>query len=219
MMKAYSYVIEHDLGFAPNPFHGVCTLACCKPQIRKTAAVGDYVLGLGAARPKLGGHLCYWMRVDEILTFDRYWEDVRFRRKRPNMRATTYLRYGDNIYHRRNGEGPFLQEYSFHSLPGGALSQTNLQRDTGTSEKVLLSRTFAYFGAKGVPLPPELKAFEIRGPGHKNRFTPEQVSALLAWLETLPGKGFVGEPAHWQFLSRKRRRVAALVATHGGHAS
>ena len=36
-MTLFSYVIEHDLGFAPNPFHGVCTLACCKPQIRKIA--------------------------------------------------------------------------------------------------------------------------------------------------------------------------------------
>lgn len=32
--KAFCYVIPYDTGFAPNPFHGLCTLATCKPQIR-----------------------------------------------------------------------------------------------------------------------------------------------------------------------------------------
>jgi len=103
-VTVFSYVIEHDLGFAPNPFHGVCTLACCKPQIRKAAKVGDYVLGTGAVKPKLRGHLTFWMRVDEVVTFDQYWQDRRFRRKKPRMSGTTALRYGDNIYHRDGGK-------------------------------------------------------------------------------------------------------------------
>jgi|SRR6516225_285698 hypothetical protein len=81
-MTIFSYVIEHDLGFAPNPFHGVCTLACCKPRIRKKAQLRDYVLGLGAVKPKLQGHITFWMRVGEILRFDEYWSDTRFRRKK-----------------------------------------------------------------------------------------------------------------------------------------
>ena len=27
MPKLFSYVVDHDLGFAPNPFGGFCTLA------------------------------------------------------------------------------------------------------------------------------------------------------------------------------------------------
>ena len=76
-MTVFAYIIEHDLGFAPNPFHGACTLACCKPTIRKVAKEGDYILGLGAVKPKLRGHLCYWMRVDEVVSFDEYWDDLR----------------------------------------------------------------------------------------------------------------------------------------------
>ena len=34
----YEYVMTSDSGFAPNPFHGTCTLACCKPKIRKGVA-------------------------------------------------------------------------------------------------------------------------------------------------------------------------------------
>jgi hypothetical protein len=111
-VNVYSYVIDHDLGFAPNPFHGVCTLACCKPAIRKKAVVGDYVLGTGAVKPKRRGHLTFWMRVDEVITFDEYLQDRRFRRKKPRMSGTTWLRYGDNIYHRDGGE-TFQQEDSF----------------------------------------------------------------------------------------------------------
>ena len=109
-MTVFSYVIEHDLGFAPNPYNGVCTLACCKPRIRKKAELGDYILGMGAVRPKLQGHITFWMRVDEIVTFDEYWSEIRFRRKSLLWRAT-YLRYGDNIYHRDGGE-VFHQEDS-----------------------------------------------------------------------------------------------------------
>ena len=36
-MTVYSYIVAYDSGFAPNPFHGTCTLACCKPTIRRTA--------------------------------------------------------------------------------------------------------------------------------------------------------------------------------------
>ena len=37
-MIVYEYVMTSDSGFAPNPFHGACTLACCKPKIRKGVA-------------------------------------------------------------------------------------------------------------------------------------------------------------------------------------
>ena len=36
-MKVYVYILAADGGFAPNPFFGWCTLACCKPAIRRRA--------------------------------------------------------------------------------------------------------------------------------------------------------------------------------------
>lgn len=204
-MRVFSYVIEHDLGFAPNPFHGWCTLACCKPRIRKYAQEGDLVLGLGAARPKLSGHLCYFMQVEKILTFDEYWADPRFRAKRPNMAGSAYLRYGDNIYHHVPGESQFRQEDSFHSEPDGIASVTNRKRDTGTTDKVLVGRRFAYWGRSGIPLPQHLSAFNIRTKGHKCTFTAKEISMVQMWLDTLP-LGLHDEPAHWQFLSRRKKR-------------
>lgn len=200
-MNIFSYVVEHDLGFAPNPFHTVCTLACCKPKIRKSAALGDYVLGTGAAKPNLQANLIYWMRVDEILTFDQYWNDRRFRRKKPVMGGTTHLRYGDNIYH-HNGNGEYCQEDSFHSREDGSVSLGDLQRDTGTSDKVLVGREFAYWGRRGIKLPQDLKFLIKKGPSHKKKFTAEQIAKFMDWLAAQqPERGYIDEPAHWQFLN------------------
>jgi hypothetical protein len=210
-VTVFSYVVEHDLGFAPNPFHGVCTLACCKPKIRKKATGGDYVLGMGAVKPKLQGHLTYWMRVDEIVTFDEYWNDPRFRRKRPVMGGTRYLRYGDNIYH-RDGTAEFIQEDSFHSLEDGSLSLGDLERDTGRTEKVLIGREFAYWGRAGLKLPARLKCFSISGPGHKSNFSEHEIDKLMGWLAQHPERGYLGEPAHWQFLDKTTSKGVKQMA-------
>jgi len=94
------YVIDHDLGFAPNPFHGVCSLAACKPRIRSSAQIGDVIVGLGSKKNGLQGRMIYWMRVSEITRFDHYWNDTRFRHKKPDMRGSLLKRYGNNIFAR-----------------------------------------------------------------------------------------------------------------------
>jgi hypothetical protein len=66
LVKLYSYVVARDYGFAPNPFFGVCTLATCKPQIRKHAQVGDWIVGTGAKCNRLDGHLVYVMKVQQF---------------------------------------------------------------------------------------------------------------------------------------------------------
>lgn len=198
-MNVFSYVVEHDLGFAPNPFHRACTLACCKPDIRKAASLGDYVLGTGSSRPGLRGHLVYWMRVDEILTFDQYWADQRFRRKKPVMSGSSFLRYGDNIYH-SDANGGFLQEDSFHSMEDGSPSSGDLKRDTRKTDHVLVGHEFAYWGRLAIQLPDCLKCFIKNGPGHKRYFTEAEKNQWMKWLEVHPERGYRGEPADWQFI-------------------
>lgn len=198
-VNVFSYVIEHDLGFAPNPFHRVCSLACCKPDIRKAANVGDYILGTGGAKQHLQAHLVYWMRVDEILSFDEYWNDARFRRKKPVMSGTTYMRYGDNIY-RHGADGTFLQSDSFHSMEDGSPSKGDITRDTKKTDHVLLGREFAYWGRAAIELPAHLRCFVKKGPGHKRTFTQKEIDDLMEWLGDQEDRGYRGEPADWQFI-------------------
>lgn len=51
--KLYSYVLRYDDGAAPNPFWGTCTLTICKPDIRRKASVGDWVIGTGSKNSRL----------------------------------------------------------------------------------------------------------------------------------------------------------------------
>lgn len=58
-MSFYSYKITRDYGFAPNPFGKYCSLACCKPHVRRKAIVGDWIVGTGAVENGLLYHIHY----------------------------------------------------------------------------------------------------------------------------------------------------------------
>lgn len=147
----FIYVVSRDFGFAPNPFHGTCTLATCKPDIRRSAHVGDWIMGVGGSRLKATGKCLYLMKVTEVSTFDRYWNDARFRSKRPLRNGSAVMMVGDNVYHREAEAGPWIQEDSHHSNPDGSPNMRNLATDTN-SVNVLLSSHFYYFGRSAPPV-------------------------------------------------------------------
>lgn len=82
--RLFSYVVDHDLGFAPNPYGGYCSLVHCKfggaggrRNIVEMASPGDWILGSGGAGPESAGvnRIVYLMRVDEKLSFSRFLAD------------------------------------------------------------------------------------------------------------------------------------------------
>ena len=147
----FVYVIARDFGFAPNPFFGSCTLATCKPGIRKSAKVGDWILGV--AGKQLGNAIhrkcILLMQVSEKMSFQEYWEDERYELKKPCRNGSQLKMLGDNIYH-KSGNGEWLQEDSHHSNPDGTVNHVNLNRDTGTCDKVLISNRYFFFGDKAI---------------------------------------------------------------------
>jgi hypothetical protein len=197
-VNLYSYVIARDYGFAPNPFHGVCTLATCKPVIRRVARVGDWVIGTGAAEYKRTGQLICAMQVSEAMSFDEYWSDPRFEIKRPDLTGSRMLAYGDNIYN-RDVDGAWVQLNSHHSLPGGEINQANVDDDTQTN-RVLIANEFWYFGDNALPIPSEFRrpgdSIVCPGRNHRKNFRPELVDEFLAWLNQQP-KGCSGRPDRW----------------------
>ena len=100
-------LLDRDFGFAPNPFHGYCTLATCKPRIRNVAQIGDWVMGVGGRSLQATGKCIYLMNVSEILTFDTYlsFVDTRFRVKKPIRNGSPVMMVGDNVYHRIISKG------------------------------------------------------------------------------------------------------------------
>lgn len=200
-MRLHSYVLDHDYGFAPNPFHGVCTLATCKPGIREHAAVGDYVVGTGCAKRGRRGHLVYYMRVEEIVSYDAYWSDLRFTRKRPSMRGSKAQAFGDNIYHRDPATGGWRQANSLHSHRDGSPNPANVARDT-KSTRVLISSDYAYWGGAGPRIPGQFRDFGgvdvCAGRGHRNCFPDELRDGFIGWLRSLSEHGYVGAPLDWK---------------------
>ncbi|SCX26060.1 hypothetical protein DSM25558_3921 [Agrobacterium sp. DSM 25558] len=179
-MAVYVYVVARDFGFAPNPFHGVCTLATCKPVVRRMASEGDWVIGMGGGKLKAVNRCIFAMRVTETLKFDEYWSDPRFRDKKPVRNGSRKMMLGDNIYHQRDGS--WQQANSHHSRTDGSPDADNIKTDTGT-DRVLISDNFFYFGKAAPEIPEQV----LNSVGYKNLrghrvFLEDKCRELLDWL-------------------------------------
>lgn len=208
MTRIHSYVVRYDSGFAPNPFYGYCTLATCKPAIRRIADVGDWVVGSGSNDRSVqrGGHLVYAMRVTEAMTFDEYDRDPRFESKKPYRNGSRKQSCGDNIYFRAAAGAPWQQRDSFHSHPDGSLNPDHIARDTSVN-RVLISNDFVYLGGEGPEFPDELHDQQSRplcktGIGFTTFDDAQLVAKLEHWIRSLAVRGHQGAPFEWLTLRR-----------------
>ena len=201
-MRLYVYVVKHDTGFAPNPFHGYCTLATCKPVIRRCAQVGDWVLGVGSKDNGQDGQLVYAMKIEEAMSFDKYWADPRFQRKKPDPSGIQESKCGDNIYHRDPISKKWIQAHSYHSQPNGCQDLDHIRRDTKTP-RVLISNHFVYFGNSAVDIPPNILSFDkpdrfIGIHGHLCNFPLTLEDLIVKWLQDLiQTPGIQDTPTDW----------------------
>lgn len=208
MARIHSYVVRYDSGFAPNPFYGYCTLATCKPNIRRYAEIGDWVVGSGSndRTVRRGGHFVYAMRVTEAMTFDDYGADPRFECKKPYRSGSRKQSCGDNIYFRASSEAAWQQRDSFHSLPNGMLNPEHVARDTGVN-RVLISNDFVYFGGEGPEFPKALKDQQDRslcktGRGLTTFDDAQLIANLEQWVRSYDVSGYQGAPFEWLTLRR-----------------
>lgn len=181
----FSYIVPTDSGFAPNPYGGICTLACCKPQIRRHANVGDWVIGTSAAPEK--GKLVYAMRVDRGLTFDLYWDFPEYECKKPNKTNGC----GDNIY-KMGSAGAFIQ------IKNLSHNEKHIKTDTSVN-RVLISRNFWYFGKESVTIPKKFKSLIHTTQAHKRIKASSEnyhlVTEFIDWLQISFKQGIHGIPS------------------------
>ena len=197
MNSLFVYVVDRDLGFAPNPFHGVCTLATCKPRIRAPARTGDWVVGMGGARLKATGKCIFAMQVGRKLNFNEYWNGPEFRDKRPIRNGSLVMLVGDNIYH--NDGGAWTQEDSHHSKADGTPEVSNVKNDT-SADAVLVSALFYYFGTSAPEVPATiLDAIEYKnGRNHRRISLPNPGRQLVDWLGRFVPNRVIGDPFDFQ---------------------
>lgn len=194
-MKLYSYIVTRDFGFAPNPFPPACTLATCKPKIRQKATIEDWIVGIGsgAQKSRFKNRVIYAMQVQEKLTFDDYWIDPRFKKKRPVMNGSKRQMYGDNIYHRPALNAPYIQEDSHHSLSDGQRNELNYNRDL-PGKYVLISNHFWYFGQNAILLPEDLLFLADVARGYRVIEDETQINSFVEWLVSSSQSGYLGQP-------------------------
>ncbi len=90
-----------------------CTLVFCKPQIRRSARPGDWIVALS---PKQHGNkVVYAMHVAEKLSFGDYWPDLLFADKNPNLRAADPTRHTEDNIYEPLGDGDYRQLPSAHT--------------------------------------------------------------------------------------------------------
>ncbi|MDX9697255.1 MAG: hypothetical protein RBT49_15800 [Bacteroidales bacterium] len=191
-MKYFSYVVARDFGFAPNPFGQHCTLATCKPIIRRNSELGDWIFGITPKVKDKGNRLVFAMKVTQKMTFDEYWASPEFQYKKPVMNGSLKQLYGDNIYHKDKDTDAWIQEDSHHSKDNGETNYDNLKRDV-SGQYVLISDYFYYFGELNVEIPFLLKTKFSIGIGQK-QVKEEYALKLIEWLDSNYEKGLIGVP-------------------------
>lgn len=191
--SVYSHVVVHDYGFAPNPYAGFLSVATCKPQIRRSAHVGDWVVGVGSVKTVGGDRAIYALLIDEIVKIETYGQEERFKDKRPVFGAEPWKRAGDNVYY-KNNEANWARRPSLHDASHVSVDLSG--------KNVLLGCEFYYFGSSAPSLPTQLGTLASPGRGHRRYENPDILIELESWLRTTFTPGILGEPFHQ--IPRKR---------------
>lgn len=142
MSKIYYYKMTVDNGGAPAVQDRLLSLAICKPEIRRCAQPGDWVMGFGAnsfefgARRIAGNPLVYMARITGRKLDGSYYSEP------------PYLHRPDCIYEILGGRFRLRSGAAYH------LDSVNLPHDLGEppaypKATVLLSDDFRYFAGGG----------------------------------------------------------------------
>jgi hypothetical protein len=165
MPKLFSYVVDHDLGFAPNPFGGFCTLAKCKYGSKKRniiemAEKGDWIAGTGGANlTKSAGHgkLIYVMRVDDKIPLAEYCRTMKGKRidaKHEIIEDGRYVLISRHFYY-----------FGRNAIDISEVPKKNLEHP-----------------------------FEKKGPRYRCDFTEDYIQTFAKWLKETFKVGIHGQP-------------------------
>lgn len=177
MARRFLYKMTSIAGAAPCVEDGLLSLAICKPMIRRTAQVGDLLVGVAANSAFADNRLVYVARVTGKLEQGAYYRERAYR-QRP-----------DCIYEWAGGRFDVRDGALFHG------TQDELAHDIGphpgyARAHTLLSTEFRYFGRDGTTEyrsrhPHLANAVNRLGRGHRvnhGQAVEREIEALFAQL-------------------------------------
>lgn len=184
-MRLHTYTIYSDSGFAPNPYWGYCTLATCKPGIRREAAVGDWVMATGAEKNVGRDRLVYVMRIEEKMAYEGYYRDPRFAEKIVRNPDVSPECRGDNMFfidgNRRWRRSPLSFRHA---------ELWRVRKDLEGRFVLIAKDDFWYFGREAVVLPLEFRSLIYSGGGDTSAVHDgERVNDFIRWLRAGYSRG------------------------------
>lgn len=161
---------------APNPDHGIVSLATCKPTIRSTAQIGDWVIGVF---PSPRNHLVAWAgKVAERIAIGRY--------------GTAFSERRDSLYPPGDTGAP---QRDWARLPWYHTTDNDRRKDTRGSVLMFDPAGTWYFGAEGRMIATKIEHLVPHGRGHRiNPVCDGDTAMLENWLRSISPPGIIGCP-------------------------
>lgn len=191
-MKLFTYCLRNDFGASPNPYGGFCTLALTKPIIRRSAEVGDWIVGLASPESGLkdaNRRIVYAMKVTQVLDYKDYnmFCLQESPDKIPLRPAKTYEQFvGDGIYEIYEGvDEPILRD--------GVHDYRNIESDL-KGERVLISDEFIYWGSEAPELPQNLFKIIKKGKGHQVDKNSPYINDFLKFISDFELPAIIAPP-------------------------
>lgn len=192
-MNIFIYKLTTDNGGAPCVQDGLLSLCICKPRIRRSARVGDWIIGMGAKGSKaLRNRIIYIAQITNTVAGQLYYSEKQYRER------------NDCIYQINGGRFSWKKGSKYHS-PG------DLEHDLGQHPKYnrascLLSDRFIYFGDNDEPSIKPIRDIYDRLPrDYRKNHSQQNLNTLLKYIATIEsqyGYGKHGSPSH---LSLKKK--------------
>lgn len=169
----YVYKVVADNGGAPCIWHGLLSLALCKPKIRKSADRGSLVFGFGGKDYK--ERLIYIAEVTKKPKVGEYY------------RSAIFANRPDCIYKDVSGVARRNKNVQFHKHSDERRKDVGLKFQNA---HVLLSRDFRYFGKRGTDaykqrFPAIRNLVESLTQGHRRNHSSRLRSQLLDLKKTV----------------------------------
>jgi hypothetical protein len=203
----YSYRLVWDTTFAPNPHKGILTLATCKPVIRRTARVGDWIAGFAAYSVKNGirpthdqERLIYLAKISEIMPLAEYWE--KHPEKRPDLSVqNSCMAYGDNIYE------PTGIDNELKLISNAYHTDGDVARDL-RGKNAIICDDFYYFAQDNrLAVPSDFDSIVYKGRGHTKKPIDKLFEDFIDYVTKEAGKkGIIGEIKFEQLNSKGRNQ-------------
>lgn len=210
--RLYSYIMTYDTGFAPNPFFGTCTLACCKPTLRTAIAkyskrktdslkkeadisslniwiTGIAGKGLADKSKHNEGDVIYLMQVTDIMSFEEYSKGYRCKIPNPAYFSVERKNYGaENTSYKNCGDNIYV--FSHHDEIQRRPSfhnkcghdSCNDMENNLSSPYILISDHYIYFGETAI-FPYDFHAKGNRG--YSVNYSDIERKSFLDFVNTL----------------------------------